>query len=71
LNENYSIRVVAKEKVVSEFHFFPQIFADQDADFAETISFYLRIDLRYQRETILIFKLIRYRRENIIAPVEK
>ncbi len=30
--------------------FFPQIFADQDADFAEIISDYLRINLRYQRE---------------------
>ena len=36
------------------------MFADQDADFAETISVNQRVYLRYQREMYLIFKIIRY-----------
>jgi hypothetical protein len=33
------------------------MFADLNADFAEVISVYLRIYLRYQRERVLIFKI--------------
>ncbi len=36
-----------------QFEFFPQMFADQEADLAETISVNLRIYLRYQREMYL------------------
>src|SRR5258705_8997224 len=49
---------------MGQFEFFPQIFADQNADFAEIISVYLRKHLRYQRERILIFKMSHYLKWN-------
>jgi len=42
--------------VMYPFEFFPQIYADQNADFAEIISVYLRIYLCYLREMSLIIQ---------------
>ena len=55
-------------KYLIQFGFFPQMFADQEADLAETISDNLRIYLRYQREMYLAFKITHYPNPSLIYP---